>query len=162
MLNRNAAGSWLYAAGGVALGIVGFKAVSALKQRRLVREVRRAVEQQSRHATVQQGGENAEPAVRHPFVPELLDEEVEAVLGGAAPLPGDAYDAVAPDDLATEWLSRATEAAVVEPTDEPLDTEVAELLRDAGMSVVSEGTLNSASPDQFEREPDAGRSKIPQ
>jgi hypothetical protein len=150
VLYRNATAPWLYAAGGVVLGLVGFKAVSALKRGGRARDASETPEQQSGQAALQHSGEIVAQEGLHPFVPELLDEEVEAVLNGDAPLPGDAYDAVAPDDLASEWLSRATEAAGVEPTDEPLDMEVAELLSDAGMSVVSEGTLNSANPEQLE------------
>lgn len=163
MLYRNAAAPWLLAAGGVALGLVGFKAVSTLTRRGRARDAGPSSDaespraQHSDDAASQHSGENAAPELRHSVVQQrafdqaLLDEEI----GGAAidaneRIPGDSYDAVAPDSLASEWLSRATEATVVFPSDQPIDPELAELLRDAGMSVVSEGSLNFASPDELE------------
>ena len=87
---------------------------------------------------------------RRAFDQAALDEELEVALNGSAPIIGDTYDAVAPDELATEWLSRATQGAMLASPGEPLDPEVAELLRDAGLSLVSEGSLNFASADQLE------------
>jgi hypothetical protein len=112
----------------------------------------------SEHAASQHSGENVSPqedgqsplTQRRAFDQEALDEELEVALNGRAPMIGDAYDAVAPDELATEWLSRATQGAMLPSPGEPLDPEVAELLRDAGLSLVSEGSLNFASPDQLE------------
>jgi hypothetical protein len=62
----------------------------------------------------------------------------------------DAYDAIAPDDLASEWLTRATEASTLPSEDDLLRIDVVEVLRDTGVSIVSEGSLNAASPEQLE------------
>lgn len=150
MLYRNAAAPWLLAAGGLALGLVGFKVVSKMSRRGRARHADVAAEEQSRGAALRQSGGNAAQETDPALVPELLGEELDALLSGGASVPGDAYDAVAPDELASEWLSRVTEAPGVASATEPLDAHVAELLRDEGISIISEGSLNSASPDQLE------------
>lgn len=77
------------------------------------------------------------------------EQDLTARRSDEARLPDDAYDAVAPDDLASEWLTRAIESSPP-PSGERLNPESAELLRDAGMSVVSQGSLDASSADQLE------------
>jgi hypothetical protein len=175
VLYRNAAAPWLFAAGGVVLGLVGLRAFSTMTRRTRAgvadasgdsetrdpaptRAPDSAPAPSSEHAAAQHSGENVSPTEDgqspqmqpRAFSREAYDEELEVALNGSAPIIGDAYDAVAPDELATEWLSRATQGAMLASPGEPLDPEVAELLRDAGLSLVSEGSLNFASPDELE------------
>jgi hypothetical protein len=72
----------------------------------------------------------------------------------------DAYDAVAPDDLGTEWLTRATEASSLDSTGAAPDAQPPELFFEDGMSVVSEASLNVADVDDEvgDIESDAGSS----
>jgi hypothetical protein len=65
----------------------------------------------------------------------------------------DAYDAVAPDDLGAEWLTRAAEANVDDSMFE--EPEPPELFLEAGMAVISEGSINAASAEQLEAEASA-------
>lgn len=64
----------------------------------------------------------------------------------------ESYDALAPDDLGAEWLSRATEAAPLDSMDADLQAEAnpPEILLEEGMAVVSEGSLNAASAEGIE------------
>lgn len=64
----------------------------------------------------------------------------------------ESYDALAPDDLGTEWLSRATESISGDPNGAELGTEASppEILLEEGMSIVSEGSLNAASAEGIE------------
>lgn len=167
-MNRNAAVPWLYVAGGAAIGLVAFRAASTLKQRRRGREPEPVVDRAAAPlsdkvrpvadlppqglsgAALQESGEIAAYEAPHAIVEELVDDELELALSGDTASPGEAYDAVAPDDLGSEWLTRATEASAGRSVAAPLALEIAELFRDAGMSVVSEGSLNAASAEQIE------------
>jgi hypothetical protein len=82
--------------------------------------------------------------------PPLDEGELTAQPSKATLLPDDAYDAVAPDDLGSEWLTRATETSTMPAEDELLPTDIAVILEEAGMSVVSQGTLDAASAEQLE------------
>jgi hypothetical protein len=138
------------------LGFVGFKAVSMWRRRDAARPADVSESDEYAHSSeveprwdrtsAQGSGGNAVREERGDFDQRRFDEELEPARSGRSP--GDAYDAVATDDLAAEWLSRATEAGLAR--NEPLNIEAAEALRDAAMSVVSEGSLNSASVEQFE------------
>lgn len=66
------------------------------------------------------------------------------------PLLDDAYDALAPDDLGSEWLARATEASPYGPEEDFAEAQPPELLYEVGMAIVSEGSLNAASADALE------------
>ena len=84
----------------------------------------------------------------------MLDEPDETTLT-ARPTkesrpPEDAYDAVAPDDLASEWLSRATEASTLPSEDDLLRVDMIEVLQGSDMSMVGQGSMNAASPEQLE------------
>jgi hypothetical protein len=60
--------------------------------------------------------------------------------------PDDAYDAVAPDELGSEWLARATEAGLG-GYDSEREVRLADVFIDSGMSVVSEGSFSASYPD---------------
>ena len=60
----------------------------------------------------------------------------------------DAYDAVAPDDLGSEWLTRATGTSALDLSG--ATPELPEALLEGGMSVVSEASLNAANADEIE------------
>lgn len=62
----------------------------------------------------------------------------------------DAYDAVAPDDLGSEWLTRATEVGSLDSRSMTPEAEPPEVFLEGGMSVVSEGSLNAANADEIE------------
>jgi hypothetical protein len=62
----------------------------------------------------------------------------------------DAYDAVAPDDLGTEWLNRATESAATDPYRSAREALPPELMLESAMSGVSEGSVNAATADRLE------------
>lgn len=61
----------------------------------------------------------------------------------------EAYDAIAPEDLGSEWLTRATEGSATAEDEAPL-LDTAEALRNAGLSVVSQESLEAASADELE------------
>lgn len=156
MFNRNAAAPWFYAAGSAVLGFVGFQVFRRLTRARRVGVADAAREQPAAAMAPQRTDQTAperhsRTRTRNVLGPTLLGDELEAPVGRATLVPGDAYDAVAPDDLAPEWLSRATESSLAANNDESIDPEVADLLREAGMSLVSEGSLNWASPVELER-----------
>jgi hypothetical protein len=64
-----------------------------------------------------------------------------------APALDEAYDAVAPDDLGAEWLTRATQGSSLGTDSDALETDLA---RDAGLSVMSQGSLEAASAEELE------------
>ena len=150
------------------MGLVAFGAASTMKQRRrkraeesapphfeapLIDRVRpdsRVPQERVGGAPLQHSGGMAVHDERAALVEELVDDEIEAALNEPGSTLGEAYDAVAPDELASEWLTRATEAGVIGPTDETLDTELAELIRSGDVAVISEGSLRAASAEEVE------------
>lgn len=62
----------------------------------------------------------------------------------------DAYDAVAPDDLGSEWLARATGVSQLESIDTTSEEQPPEAFLEDAMSVVSEASINAANPDEIE------------
>lgn len=77
------------------------------------------------------------------------NENVTARPNEQAPQRDDAYDAVAPDELGSEWLTRATEVGSLDSSGTALEAQPPELFLEDGMSVVSEGSLNAANADEI-------------
>jgi hypothetical protein len=57
---------------------------------------------------------------------------------------------VAPDDLGAEWLARATEVSSADTRGIAPEAQPPDAFIDAGMSVVSEASINAASADEIE------------
>jgi hypothetical protein len=85
--------------------------------------------------------------------PELTAQPMQGLLP-----PDDAYDAVAPDELGSEWLSRATEAS---PTgyDPEREVQVGDIFMEAGMSVMSEGSFTASHAEEVEAAVDADMNR---
>lgn len=158
MVKRNAAAPWFYAVGSVVLGYAGYQAFRRLRETQRARSsagdreqlVGRTGLQQSRQ-TAPERQSRTRTRDRNAEGTELNREELEALLSGGALAFSNTYDAVTSEELGAEWLTRTSDASLVANEDEVADSEVAELLREAGMSVVSEGSVNWASPDELER-----------
>jgi hypothetical protein len=92
-------------------------------------------------------GQSAEPDIDRMLSKAKLSE---LETSGAALYASDSYDAVAPEELGSEWLARATEASA-NYTGSPIpETPLPEALLEAGMSVISEASINAASAEQLE------------